>query len=214
MDTERVQDADDRAERQRDSVERRIPDALVRLAYGRLRQIAHGSMRRERAGHMLQTTALVNEAYLRLMKEVQNGRGADWSQRQLLSAAAEAMRRILVEQARCSKRTKRGGGWARVSFDNLEGVRADTSEPLDMLAVDEAVERLASIDPTMHEVVLLRFFAGLDIERVAELMGLSPSTIDREWRCARMWLYERITGDSAPASSGRSSPAAQNPESG
>jgi RNA polymerase sigma factor (TIGR02999 family) len=173
----------------------RIPDALVRLAYEHLRQIAHGSMCREHAGHTLQTTALVHEAYLRLVNDFQDGRGKDWSQRQLLAAAGEAMRRILIEEARRTRRGKRGGGWQRIPLESADAIPSGTTNALDALALDEAVDRLAAVDPRMHEIVLLRYFVGLEIDQVAELMGLSPSTVDREWRCARMWLYEHIAGE-------------------
>jgi RNA polymerase sigma factor (TIGR02999 family) len=174
-----------------------MPDALVRMAYERLRQIAAQRMRGERPGHVLQTTALVHEAYLRLVRDVGEARDRAWTARHFLGAAAEAMRRILVEQARAGKRRKRGGEWQRVPLEAADGGAAAT--PPETLAVDEAVERLAKVDPRMHEVVLLRYFAGLEIEQVAQVMGLSARTVDREWRVARLWLYEQLAGDRPPA---------------
>jgi RNA polymerase sigma factor (TIGR02999 family) len=174
-----------------------MPDALVRMAYERLRQIAARRMRGERPGHVLQTTALVHEAYLRLVRDVGEARDRAWTARHFLGAAAEAMRRILVEQARAGKRRKRGGEWQRVPLEAADGGAAAT--PPETLAVDEAVERLAKVDPRMHEVVLLRYFAGLEIEQVAQVMGLSARTVDREWRVARLWLYEQLAGDRPPA---------------
>jgi RNA polymerase sigma-70 factor (ECF subfamily) len=175
----------------------RMPDALVRMAYERLRLIAAGKMRGERRGHLLQTTALVHEAYMRLLQEAGGDRSEGWTARQFLGAAAEAMRRILIEEARAAGRRKRGAGWGRVPLETIES--AGRGAALDTLAVDQAVERLATVDPRMHEVVLLRYFAGLEIDQVAEVMGLSASTVDREWRCARLWLYEQLAGDPGPS---------------
>ncbi len=140
----------------------------------------------------MRATALVHEAYLRLLKECGENRREGWTPRQFLGAAAEAMRRVLVEEARGRGRRKRGGGWERAPLEQVPGT--GDGARLDALAVDMAVEQLAKADPRMHEVVLLRYFAGLEIDQVAQVMGLSSRTVDREWKCARLWLYEHIAG--------------------
>jgi RNA polymerase sigma factor (TIGR02999 family) len=170
-------------------------DRLVEDAYARLRQLAHGRMRRERRPGLLQTTVLVHEVYLRLIAQ-QTRSGCQFSVAQFLCAASEAMRRILIENARLPARLKHGGG--RQHFELLETHQAapgSGTPSLDLLALDEALEALRSIDERMYQVVLLRFFGGAEIDRIAEVLGVSARTVDRDWRCARVWLYDRMNGD-------------------
>ena len=162
-------------------------DELFALVYGELRQLAAAALGRERAGHTLQPTALVHEAWMRLA-------GADpaaWQGRaHFFGAAARCMRQILVEHARGRERLKRGGGWRRVELE--EGVAMAGDEELDVLALDRALERLAALSARQARVVELRFFSGLPVEAVAELLDLSARTVEREWRFARAWLAQAL----------------------
>lgn len=148
--------------------------------------MARNHMRREVAGHTLQATALVNEACLRLMDG-----GTDWqNRRHFFGAAAEAMRRVLVDHARRRNAEKRGGGLQRVTFTNLDlGI---PGADVDILALEDALEKLATESPRLVRLVELRFFAGLSIEEAAAAMDLSPATIKRDWSFARAWLLERL----------------------
>jgi RNA polymerase sigma-70 factor, ECF subfamily len=168
-------------------------DRLMPVVYQELRRLAHHYMRQERAGHTLQTTALVNEAYLRLV----DYRKMRWENRaHFLAVAAQAMRRILVEHARSRQASKRGGAAVKVS---LAGAAAASAEQAaDILALDEALQELAVLDPRKSQLIELRFFGGLSIEGTAEVMGISPTTVQREWRVARSWLYRAITDGEAP----------------
>lgn len=176
-------------------------DAFFAQVYDELRAIAHARMRGERAGHTLQSTELVHEAYLRLAPD----RPAAWQSRaRFFAAAAVAMRRILIERARARGRVKRGGDSSgrpapRVSLD-LEEVAslADDRDPEAFLALDEAIERLAGHDARSAQIVRLRFYAGLSVEEVAEALEISPRTVLRDWRFARAWLYRQL----APGSGG------------
>jgi RNA polymerase sigma-70 factor, ECF subfamily len=160
----------------------RLYDAI----YGELRQLARSSMRRESPGHTLQPTALVNEAYLRLLPS-----GHAWQNRShYFGAAARAMRRILVDHARQRKAAKRGDGLQRVTFTDLNV--AVTEPDVDVAALDEALERLGQLDPRLEQVVTLRYFAGLDIEQAALALGVSPATVKRDWTFARAWLHEQL----------------------
>ena len=162
--------------------------ALSRLyeqVYGELRIMAAAGMRGERSGHTLQPTALVNEAYLRL---VPGGRFEN--RRHFFGAAAQAMRRILVDHARQKSAEKRGAGLARITLSDLDV--AAPEENLDVLAVHEALERLAESDPRLGELVNLRFFAGLSIEDTARALDISPATVKRDWAFARAWLIEEV----------------------
>jgi RNA polymerase sigma factor (TIGR02999 family) len=167
-------------------------DAFFAVVYDELRSIAHARMRREKPGHTLQTTELVHEAYLRLSR---SGDGPWRSRAYFFAAAAEAMRRILIERARAKGRAKRGadsGGRPveRVSLDLAEvAALADDQDPDTVLTVDAAIERLARHDERMAQVVKLRFYAGLSVEEVAEILETSPRTIERNWTFARAWLY-------------------------
>ena len=167
-------------------------DAYERLygrVYAELRGMAESTMRRERAGHTLQPTALVNEAYLRLGAEA-----ANWeNRRHFFGAAALAMRRILVDHARRKLAERRGAGGQRVTLTDLEVSAPATG--LDVLAVNEALEQLSLEEPRLAEVVNLRFFAGMSIEDTARALDLSPATVKRDWTYARAWLGERIEAE-------------------
>lgn len=168
------------------------------LVYDELRSIAHARIRVERPGFTLQTTELVHEAYLRLAPANDEG----WAGRgHFFAAAAEAMRRILIERARARSRVKRGGDEAgrpalKVPLDLVEVANlADDSEPETILALDAAIERLGAQDERVAQVVKLRFYAGLEVSEVAALIGTSPRTILRDWAFARAWLYTELTRD-------------------
>lgn len=162
--------------------------ALERLyvhVYEELRRLAESRLRHERAGHTLQPTALVNEAYLRLTSD-----GSGWeNRRHFFGAAAQAMRRILVDHARQKLADKRAGG-ARVTLSDLN-VHAP-EEDLDVVAVSDALDVLAQEDPRLAEVVSLRFFAGMSVDETARALDVAPITIKRDWAFARAWLCERI----------------------
>jgi RNA polymerase sigma factor (TIGR02999 family) len=165
-------------------------DDLIPIVYRELHQIAARYLNRERAGHSLQASALVNEAYLRLLqlKQIQ------WNDRShFFAVSSQAMRRILVEHAR-RRNLKRGGGLQRVPLDE-EAIVAETPE-MDFVALDRALTELERLDPRKTRIVEMRFFGGLSIEETGELLNLSPMTIKREWRSARAWLYRELTGDS------------------
>lgn len=165
---------------------------LMPLVYDELRRLARGYLGRERPGRTLQPTALVNEAYLRLLKD----RKQDWRTRaHVVGIAAAAMRQILIEAARARDARKRGGGLARVTLD--EGVVGDDARTVDVLEVDRALTRLARIDAGQARLVELRFFGGLTIEESAEALGISPATVKRHWAVARAWLQREMTGDEA-----------------
>jgi len=162
-------------------------DKLVPLVNEELRRLAHHYMRRERPGHTLQTTALVNEAYLRLVDQ----RAVHWHDRShFFAVAAQVMRHILVDYARTSRRAKRGGDAHRTSLEDaavVSPVRAG-----DVIALDEALSRLAEIDERKSRIVELRYFGGLTIEETANVMKISAMTVRREWRSAKAWLYQAV----------------------
>jgi len=165
----------------------RAAENLLPLVYTDLRRRAGGYLRRERRNHTLNPTALVHEAYLRLVDQ----RHVTWQNRaHFFGIAAEMMRRILVDHARSHGAAKRGGTWCQVPFDDTVA----TSEPrcVDLVAVDSAVEELAQFDPRQARVVELRFFGGLSVEETAEVMSLSRATVKREWTMARAWLHRRL----------------------
>jgi RNA polymerase sigma factor (TIGR02999 family) len=167
---------------------------LLPLVYDELRRLATQRLRQEAAGQTLQPTALVHEAYLRLV-----GAGAErqWDSRgHFFAAAAEAMRRILVENARRKHSAKRGGDMVRLDFDELQLAAPELCE--DLLALDEALHRFAKKDPVKAELVKLRHFAGLTVDQAAEALGISPATADRYWAYARAWLHAEITRGDAP----------------
>jgi RNA polymerase sigma factor (TIGR02999 family) len=157
------------------------------VVYDQLRGLAQHRMRHENEGHTLQPTALVHEVYLRLMK---NPDVAWDNPGHFYAAAAESMRRILIEKARARRAIKRGGDRGRVSMDDLD--LAD-DVPSDMVfALDEALNELKAQDPRMAQIVMLRYFAGLSVEQTAETLAISPRTVKREWSVARGWLLARI----------------------
>jgi RNA polymerase sigma factor (TIGR02999 family) len=166
----------------------RAAGQLLPLVYDELRKLAAAKLALERPGQTLQATALVHEAYLRLVGE---GEGPRWDGRgHFFAAAAEAMRRLLVEDARRKKRQKHGGGRQRVELEAAESLAQAPSE--DLLALDEALTRLTAHDPVKAEVVKLRFFAGLTMPEVARSLGLSLATAERYWTYARTWLYAEL----------------------
>ena len=171
-------------------------EQLLPLVYDELRRLARSRMRSERPGHTLQPTALVHEVYLRLM-----GAEGAWEGRgHFFAAAAEAMRRILIERARRVRRLKRGGDLNRVELDDQ--VSADGPRVDEVLAVDEALGRLEAQDAQMAAVVKLRYFGGLTVEEIAQALGTSPRTVNRLWTGARAWLRTEIPAAGA-AGSGR-----------
>jgi RNA polymerase sigma factor (TIGR02999 family) len=175
--------------------DRRAAAELLPLVYAELRRLAAARLAGEKAGHTLQPTALVHEAYLRL---VGGERGQNWNGRgHFFAAAAEAMRRILVDHARRKKSAKRGGGRERLDLDAIDVAIADWPE--DLVVLDEALGRLAAIDPKAARLVHLRFFAGLPIPEVAEVLGMSPRTADRLWAYARAWLHQAVRGSDPTA---------------
>ena len=169
--------------------DRRALDKLTPLVYEELRHQASRYLRRERPGHTLQTTALINEAYLRLI----DAKDIHWQSRaHFFAIAANLMRRILVEHARRRDADKRGGSHIRVQLDEKLAV-ADAGD-VDLLAIDEALDTLAAIDPQQARVVELRFFSGLTVEETAAALGVSPKTVKRDWSVARAWLRREIGG--------------------
>lgn len=163
-------------------------EQLVPLVQSRLRELAHSYLARERPGHLLQTTSLVNEAFIKL---IQINR-VDWKDRaHFLAMAATVMRRVLVEFARDRAALKRGGDVHFVEFDErLHGV---PGREVDLVALDEALERLAATDGRAARVIEMRFFAGLSVEESAEVLAVSPNTIKRDWTAARLWLLRELT---------------------
>lgn len=169
--------------RERDAAE------LVPIVYEELRRLAHHYMRGERAGHTLQTTALVNEAYMRLA-------GLDamrWHDRtHFFAMAATLMRRVLVDYARQRGRAKRGAG---ISLTSPDENAAAPEAAVDIVALDAALARLATVDEQQSRVVELRFFAGLSVEQTAEALGISPATVKRDWATAKLWLFNELNAD-------------------
>jgi RNA polymerase sigma factor (TIGR02999 family) len=165
-------------------------DALLPLVYDELHRQAAAYMRRERPGHTIQATALVHEAYLRLMKEP----NTRWQNRAHFCAiAANSMRQILVERARARRRLKRAGDQQRITLS--DAIPAVTPEALDVELLDAALTRLTELDPELARVVELRFFGGLSIEETAEVLGVSPATVKRSWATARAWLKREMRGE-------------------
>lgn len=184
--------------------------SLMPLVYDQLRSLARQHLSRERASHTLQRTALVHEAFLRMVDQTQ----ADWKSRsQFLAVASQMMRRVLVDHARRRGASKRGGDAQRVDFDVvLATEEGDDGRPqaagtapaparedtVDIEAVHQALERLERLDPDQGRLVELRFFGGLSIQDASEIMGISPATAKREWAIARAWLQRELTGESRP----------------
>jgi RNA polymerase sigma-70 factor, ECF subfamily len=160
---------------------------LMPLVYDELHRLASRYLRRERVGHTLQTTALVHEAYLKLVDQ----KKANWENRvQFFAAAAKVMRHVLVDYARGRKAAKRGGHYRRLSLD--EAAISSEEKDADLLVLNEALDDLAAIDAQQSRVVELRVFAGLTVEDTAEALGISPRTVKREWSMAKAWLHQRI----------------------
>ena len=172
----------------------RAAGALLSRVYEELRVLARQRLASERAGHTLQATALVNEAYLRLIDSA--GLPFNFANRaHFFHCAAEAMRRVLVEHARARARLKRDGGRRRVPLEALAGVAdlaAADADPAEMLAVDDAIRRLETQSPDVASVVRLRFFGGLSPEEAAEVLGVSARTVYRQWNYARAWLFREL----------------------
>ena len=168
-------------------------DALMPVVYDELRRQAAQAMRRERAGHTLDTTGLVHEAYLRLVEQER----AAWQNRaQFFGVAAQLMRRVLVDHARGRDAAKRGGGAERVTLDRAGDVAAGDATVdgvADVLAVHDALHRLAALDPGQARIVELRYFGGLTIDETADVLETSPTTVKREWAVARAWMQRALS---------------------
>jgi RNA polymerase sigma factor (TIGR02999 family) len=165
-------------------------ERLLPIVYAELHRRAAAAMRREDAGHTLQATALVNEAYMRLVDQ----RQANWKNRsQFYGIAAQLMRRILIDHAREHLAAKRGGGAKQVTLSGIDAA-ADSDDAVDVLALHEALERLAAMDERQGKIVEMRYFAGLGVEEVAEALEISPATVKREWATARAWLKRELAG--------------------
>lgn len=163
-------------------------EKLMPLVYSELRRLATNYLRRERAGHTLQPTALVNEAYLKLVGQ----KNAKWQNRaQFFAISAQLMRRILVDHARRNQALKRGGSdQQRLSITTAEALAQDPA--IDLLALNEALDELARMDPQQSRIVELKFFGGLSIEETAEVLGIGHATVEREWKSARAWLRRQL----------------------
>lgn len=172
----------------------RATDRLMELVYAELRRLAAHYLRSERPDHTLQPTALVNEAYLQLIEQKEQR----WQNRaHFVGVAAQLMRRILVDHARAHHALKRGGKQVKVPLDDVFVLSSERSDEL--LAVDEALTRLAAMDPQQARVVELRFFGGLDVEECAEALKISPATVKRDWNVARAWLYRQLNSEQKAA---------------
>lgn len=168
---------------------------LMPLVFDDLRQLARGHFRREPEGHTLQPTALVNEVYMKLVEQ----RRVQWDNRsQFFAFAAVLMRRILVDHAKARRTAKRGGDVQKLPLKEALAA-AETPWNVDVLALDEALDALTEIDPRQARVVELRFFAGLTHEEIADVLEVSLSTVKRDWRTARLWLYRYISRQEAPS---------------
>jgi RNA polymerase sigma factor (TIGR02999 family) len=168
--------------------DREALDALMPIVYSELRRMAHNFLQRERSNHTLQSTALVHEAYVRLV-----GRKLpEWQNRaHFFGVAARLMRQILVEYARGHRADKRGGSACKVTLE--ESTLAPQPTDLDVIMLDDALQDLAKLDPQQSRIVELRFFAGLTIDDTSEVLGISPATVVREWTTARVWLHREIS---------------------
>lgn len=171
-----------------DQGDAKATDQLFSLVYQELRSLAARKLSNEASGHTLQPTALVHEAWLRLSGDVKQ----DWRDRgHFFSAAAESMRRILIDRARSKQRIKHGGGWTRVDLEKVDiAAEADNDT---LLRVNDALDKLAKEDATKAELVKLRYFAGLSVPDAGRVLGMSGSTVKRTWNYARAWLYEELT---------------------
>ena len=175
-------------------------DELYPLVYEELHRLARRYMSRERKGHTLQTTALINEAYVRLVDQ----RNVQWANRShFFAISAQIMRRILIDHARRHGYAKRGGGARQVSLDETAAVIQDNLS--EFLRLDEALTSLAQLDPRRSQVVELRYFGGLNNEEIAEVLKISENTVIRDWNMARAWLYRQLSGSAANDRRGRAS---------
>ncbi len=166
----------------------RSTEAWIGEVYHELRSISHRYLERERPFHTLQTTALVHEAYVRLSPK------PSWAGRaEFLAAASQLMRQILIDHARARSRLKRGGDPRRITLDELR-IAIELHDEIDVLAVDEALQRLEQLDARQARIVEMRFFAGMSIEEVAEILKVAPKTINRDWAMARAWLRRELSG--------------------
>jgi RNA polymerase sigma factor (TIGR02999 family) len=169
-------------------------EQLLPLVYDELRKLAAQRLAQEKPGQTLQATALVHEAYLRLVDDDSRS----WESRgHFFAAAAEAMRRILVDRARDRRRLKRGGSRRRQDLD-LDALTAPDAPPDDLLDLDDAIDRLGRVDPRAAALVKLRLFAGLTLDQAADALGVSPRTADFDWRFARAWLFDELSGPEPP----------------
>ena len=165
-------------------------DELLPLIYNELRSLASRYLRRERQGHTLQPTALVHEAYLRLVDQ----RRVQWQNRaHFMGVAAQIMRRILVDHARRQNAEKRGGDVGKLSLN--EEIDVSGERAAELVALDDALNRLAELDPEKSRVVELRFFGGLSVEETAEVLGVSAPTVKRQWRMAKAWLFGQVSNE-------------------
>jgi RNA polymerase sigma-70 factor (ECF subfamily) len=172
-------------------------DRLTPLVYDEIRRIAHRYVQREREGHTLQTTALVNEAYLRLVGQQQ----INWQNRaHFFAVTAQVMRHILIDYARRRQFVKHGGEAQRISFDEVlakqEVILMSKPRAAELLALDEALDELGQLDPRKCRVVELRYFGGLSLDETAEVLQVSPMTVRRDWRAAKAWLYKAVNRES------------------
>lgn len=164
-------------------------DALLELVYAELHRQAHGYLQKERVGHTLQTTALVHEAYLKLAAQ----KSVVWESRShFFAIAATMMRRILIDYAKTKHRIRRGGVQSDLPLENALTIRIGETD-FDLLALDEALDRLAAKEAHLAKLVELRFFSGLDVVETAEVLGISESTVKRDWQMAKAWLHRELT---------------------
>ena len=169
---------------------REVLDELLPLIYRELRRLAAHYLRRERRDHTLQATALVHEAYMRLVDQTQ----VQWQNRaHFFGVAAQMMRRILVDHARKYHASKRGSGAEKLSLDDISPLATKTD--MDLVHLDEALTRLAELDPQQSRIVELKYFGGLTIEEIAEVIGVSPATVKREWATAKAWLFRELSSE-------------------
>ena len=167
-------------------------DQLFPLVYAEMRRLAHSYMRKERAGHTLQTSALINEAYIRLVDH----KGMRWQNRaHFYAVAAQAMRRILVDRARHHLAARHGGNLQRVELE--EAALLSDQRPREVIALDDALTALAALDARQAQIVEMRYFVGLSAEETAEVLGISTATVNREWNAAKLWLLRELQVDSS-----------------
>jgi len=168
-----------------------VSEELIRAVYKELRWRARHQMQRERANHTFQTTALINEAYLKLVEQ----RSVKWQNRsQFFGLAAEIMRRILVDYAKTRHRRKRGGPAENLRYEDALTMAAPHANVVDVIDLDKALNKLAELDPQQVRIVELRYFSGLNVADTAEVLGISPATVKRDWAVAKAWLRHELTG--------------------